>query len=145
MSFGRNIQTLFGASDLWRGLGPDRPLYSVSLNDSKDIVTFTFQDGGMIQYSVEGDCCSHSWIEHLEVPNEVNYRTLVSVEDSPMDTPDAAIPDNEYEVIQSYRTTFRLDNGEAITLEYRNSSNGYYGGYLIRVNSKGERDYGDDE
>lgn len=139
MSFGRNIQTRFDGDSLWRGLGPDRPLYSVTLNDSKDVVTFTFQDGGTISYTVDGDCCSHSWIEHLEVPNEVNYRTLVSVEDSPMDTPDD-VEQAEYETIQSYRTTFRLDNGEAITLEYRK-----YGGYLVRLNSQGERDYGDDE
>jgi hypothetical protein len=142
MSFGRNLQTLFGTSSLWRGLGPDRPLYSVTLNDAKDTVTFTFQDGGTVRYQVEGDCCSHSWIEHLEVPNEVNYRTLVSVEDVPMESED--VERDGWEVIQSYRTVFRLDNGEAVTLEYRNSSNGYYGGYLVRLDSKGDVDNGDD-
>jgi hypothetical protein len=134
MSFGRNLLSIFGSDSLWQGLGPDRPLYSVTLNDAKDEVTFTFQDGGTIRYGVEGDCCSTSWIEHLEVPNEVNYRTLVSVEDSQMDTPDG-VDMTGFDCLQCYRTTFRLDNGEAITLEYRNDSNGYYGGYLVRLGS----------
>lgn len=141
-SFGRNLQTLFGTSELWRGLGPDRPLYAVTLNDSKDVVTFTFQDGGRIRYAVEGDCCSHSWIEELTVPDDIKDQTLVDVQDENMGTLDS---DNEYETLQSYQTKFRTAKGDTITLEYRNSSNGYYGGYLVRLNSQGDVDYGDDE
>lgn len=136
MSFGRNIQALFGAGSLFHGMG-EKPLSSVLLDAASEVLTFKFEDGTQARFSVEGDCCSHSWIEHMEVPQDVAGRTLVSVEDSPMETPDT-VEQSEWEVVQSYRTTFRLDNGEAITLEYRNSSNGYYGGYLVRLDAHGD-------
>jgi hypothetical protein len=116
----------------WVGLGPGRPLYSVTLDDAKDVLTFTFQDGGAVRYSAEGECCSSSWIEHLEVPNDVKDRTLVSVDNNTVDTPDS-VDTSQFDCLQCYRTVFRLDNGEAITLEFRNNSNGYYGGYLVRL------------
>jgi hypothetical protein len=70
-----------------------------------------------------------SWIEHLEAPDSVAGREIVEVTDEVMSRED----DGDYECLQSYQTKFRLDNGETITLEYRNESNGYYGGYVVRL------------
>lgn len=129
--FARNIRQVFGPGDLYEGLA-DRPLESVTIDAGKDYVTFAFEDGHTARYAAEGDCCSSSWIEELTVPDSVKGRTLVGVQDYTFDNPkDEA--DNEYEVLQSYKTVFHLDNGETITIEYRNSSNGYYGGYLVRA------------
>lgn len=127
--FARNLTRLFGTGMLYAGMG-EAPLYSVTLNDARDTITFSFEDGSTAKFRAEGDCCSHSWIEHLEVPNEVRGRTLVGVLDERIGQESLG----EYgDLRQYYQTKFRLDNGETITIEYRNDSNGYYGGYLVRL------------
>lgn len=117
---------------------------SINLDKNKDRITFKFQDGTERSYSTEGDCCSQSWIEHLEMPNDVQGAMLLSVEDSdgvPWDnhTCEKDECDENYAVIKDgcghdslavYNTKFRTTKGD-IVLEYRNDSNGYYGGYLI--------------
>jgi hypothetical protein len=133
--FARNLR-LFGPWELYEGMD-GRPLYKVELSDDKSEVSFTFQDGGRVSFGAKGDCCSQSWIEHLEAPDDVNGRTLVSVEDDRMETdeePPVSTDECYYDdYLQVYQTIFRLDNGESIKLEYRNTSNGYYGGYLVRL------------
>jgi hypothetical protein len=124
--FARNVRRLFGPGDDYEGLA-DSPLRAVTVNDAKDHVTFAFEDGTEATFRVEGDCCSHSWIEHLDVPSAVIGERLVSVEDARVSREDGA----DYECLQVYKTSFRTAKGD-IVLEYRNSSNGYYGGYLVR-------------
>lgn len=109
----------------------NRKLASVTLDKGRDVITFAFQDGFERRFSVEGDCCSHSWIEHLEMPNDIVGATLLSVDDSAPVTQDHNEHDDGGE-IQVYNTVFATDRGE-IVLEYRNSSNGYYGGYLTNA------------
>lgn len=110
----------------------NRKIASVALSADRTHVTFGFLDGGERVFSVEGDCCSHSWIEHLEMPPNVEGATLLSVEDSAPISQDHAEHDEENggDSISVYNTAFRTDRGE-IVLEYRNSSNGYYGGFLV--------------
>lgn len=111
----------------------NRKLASVELDRGRDRITFKFQDGFERSFSVEGDCCSHSWIEHLEMPGDIVGATLLDVDDSAPITQDHAEHDGEYpECISVYNTSFKTDRGE-IVLEFRNSSNGYYGGYLVEA------------
>jgi hypothetical protein len=110
-----------------------KKLASVVLSDASGRVTFTFADGLERSFDVEGDCCSHSWIEYLEMPGDIAGATLLSVDDSAPITQSHDEHDDDGE-ISVYNTSFKTDRGE-IVLEYRNSSNGYYGGYLVDVNS----------
>jgi hypothetical protein len=112
----------------------NRKLASVVLDKSRDVITFSFQDGFERRFSVEGDCCSHSWIEHLEMPGDIVGATLLSVDDSGPVVQDHDEHDEEQGggCISVYNTSFKTDRGEII-LEYRNSSNGYYGGYLVEA------------
>lgn len=105
-------------------------LKSVSLNNEKDFITFEFLDGTDQKFSVEGDCCSNSWIEHLELPNELEGATLLKMFENTID--DFEDEENGGNFIQVYQTHFVTDKGD-IVLEYRNSSNGYYGGHLVAV------------
>lgn len=120
-----------------------RAIAAVHLDKSKDRITFQFADGGSQVFGVEGDCCSHSWIEHLEMPPNVTGATVTAIEEG--GTVDATDDDalnprrppyyegdvtrREHECLKVYNTTFRTDRGD-IVLEFRNSSNGYYGGSL---------------
>lgn len=109
-----------------------KTLKAVTLGAAKDRVTFDFADGFSRSFGVEGDCCSSSWIEHLELPGDIEGATLLSVQDSAPITQSHADHDEACgdSFIEVYNTAFKTDRGE-IVLEYRNSSNGYYGGYLV--------------
>jgi hypothetical protein len=119
---------------------------SIDLDSAADRITFRFQDGFTRSYGVEGDCCSRSWIEHLETPPDIRGATITSVEDSSgvepyddhacvsydydkSDTENKAAGYCGHDSLAVYNTRFRTDRGD-IVLEYRNDSNGYYGGYL---------------
>lgn len=113
----------------------DRPLARVVLSDDKERVEFHFESGEPQAFGAEGDCCSHSWIEHLEYPGAgpesiVGARILDIMESN---GPEPTAEDKAAaECLETYATTFRTDRGD-IVLEYRNDSNGYYGGYLVPV------------
>lgn len=111
-----------------------RKLSTVTLNDDGAAVLFTFDEGPTARFDVEGDCCSTSWVEHLELPGNIKGATVLSVDDSVPITQDHSEhdEDNGGDSIQVYNTVFRTDRGD-IVLEYRNSSNGYYGGSLVRL------------
>lgn len=104
---------------------------SICLSPDKKHIVFNFKNGLSIHGSVYGDCCSNSWIEHLEMPENIEGSTLLGVQDS--DSIKQNHPEHDEEnggdSIEVYNTSFKTDRGEII-LEYRNSSNGYYGGSL---------------
>ena len=126
--FGRAIQMLSGGDD-FRGLG-DKPLKSITLTEDEGQINFTFNDDSVISFVAEGDCCSRSWIEYLTVPDDIAGQTLVSMDDGAIDRVDDY---ENFECLQVYQTKFLTDKGEFVIIEYRNGSNGYYGGYLTRV------------
>lgn len=104
---------------------------SVELDKGKDLLTITFQSGHTQSFSTEGDCCSHSWIEHLELPNDIVGATLLSVEERSFGEIESE-DGKEYDSLKSYQTLFKTDRGY-ISVEYRNSSNGYYGGWMTAL------------
>lgn len=108
-----------------------RKIESVARDVDGADLCITFADGYKRRFVVFGDCCSTSWIEHLEMPNDVKGATLLSFEDSAPITQDHDEHDQENggDCIQVYNSVFHTDRGD-IVVEYRNSSNGYYGGSL---------------
>lgn len=102
----------------------DQPLASVSVTPDKDRLVFTLAGGRTLTYEAEGDCCSESWIEHITVPSDIAGATVTAVGEREMGE-----FEKDYETIRVYETSFRTDRGD-IVVEYRNSSNGYYGGTL---------------
>jgi hypothetical protein len=92
--------------------------------DKKALLFVT--DCGEIIARADGDCCSSTWIEHMELPAMGFPAKVTAVED--LDMPDLGSPD-EYEVIAYYGCKITTDKG-VIVIDYRNESNGYYGGNL---------------
>lgn len=115
-----------------------RVIQSVTVSEDKEKLTILFHgDPQVMKFEVEADCCSSTWIEHLEQPIDVDGATVLSVEeDASVDGPS----DDRLEVIQIYKTRINTDRG-TIAIEYRNSSNGYYGGSIEEVGNR----YGDDD
>lgn len=110
----------------------DRPLKTAEVQNNKERLALTFEDGSVQAFDAHGDCCSHSWIEHLESPWDIEGALITGIEESDgvRDSLDNVCVDGEhYECLKFYRTIFHTTKGD-IVVEYRNSSNGYYGGSL---------------
>ena len=58
-----------------------RKIVRVELRDQKEKIAFVFEDGEKL-YAVEGDCCSKSWIEHLEMPSNLAGAQVIAVGES---------------------------------------------------------------
>lgn len=114
-------------SDSWNlNLTPlkDEKLVSVELSEDKENLIFHLESGKVLKYWTEGDCCSHSWIEHITVPSDIEGQEIIGWDEKDLDT-----FEQDYSTIQVYQTSFVTSVGEII-VEYRNASNGYYGGWL---------------
>ena len=103
----------------------------------KVLAVYLAEDGGAIKFDIEGadpiiaradgDCCSHSWIEYVETPENM-LGTVTAVED--IDMPKESVWDADgYELTQFDGCKIATEKGSSL-IDYRNGSNGYYGGSL---------------
>jgi hypothetical protein len=97
-------------------------------------ICFHFDDRTAIVLEARGDCCSYSWIESIDAPQAL-YGRVLSVEE--IDMPDLGFvrthkhePEDKYSTLQYYGLKITTTKGIAV-LDYRNDSNGYYGGELV--------------
>lgn len=108
---------------------------SVELVDDGGAVLFTLTNGEQLAYQAEGDCCSSSWVEHITVPPDVAGATITSVKDdygvdATSEQEAESRAKGEYiDCLTVYQVAFATTKGEII-VEFRNNSNGYYGGWL---------------
>lgn len=98
----------------------------VSLDNNRDDLVFRLSNGKTIKASTYGDCCSTTWVEHLELPALGFPATVLSVENQGEVKGE---DDGDYDYLRYYITKIVTDRGE-IVIDYRNSSNGFYGGCL---------------
>ena len=103
----------------------DRTITGMSIAKDKQALLFS-TDQGDIKVLCDGDCCSYTWVEHIELPALGFPAKVLSVED--LDMPDlGGQPDCD--VVAYYGCKISTDKGDII-IDYRNDSNGYYGGDL---------------
>jgi hypothetical protein len=84
---------------------------------------------GTIRATTYGDCCSTTWIESVEEPALGFPALVLSVTDLAM--PETGVHKHrEYtDVVSYYGLKIVTDRGD-IVVDFRNDSNGYYGGSL---------------
>jgi hypothetical protein len=101
-----------------------------SLDGMGGWITFHLRDGEQVHLEAWGDCCSQSWIESIDAPTVLHGKVL-KVEDIDMpelgDVGTDKMPD--VDVVAYYGLKITTEEGIAV-LDYRNDSNGYYGGSL---------------
>jgi len=102
-----------------------KTLTGIALADDKEAIRFDTAEGPII-VRVDADCCSHTWVESIELPARGFPATVSAVEDLSM--PDLGSP-GDGDCIAYYGCKIVTDKGDII-IDYRNSSNGYYGGSL---------------
>jgi hypothetical protein len=102
-----------------------KTITGMKIATDKEALLIQCTDGDHI-VKVDADCCSHTWIEHIELP-ALGFPALVTaVEDLDLNK-EPTETDGDY--IQFYGCKIVTDRGE-IVIDYRNSSNGYYGGSI---------------
>lgn len=112
----------------------DNPLIGKTLTGMKiaeDRQALLFQTtSGDLVVRVDADCCSYTWVEGVELPALGFPAVVTAVED--LEMPDDAKPSTFHEnpeVLAFYGCKISTDRGD-IVIDYRNDSNGYYGGNL---------------
>ena len=99
---------------------------NVHLAEDKLALRFDVEGGEPIIARADGDCCSQSWIENVENPAALIGTPVLAVES--LDLPDART-DNDDDVVAFYGLKIQTTKGDCV-IDFRNSSNGYYGGNL---------------
>ena len=102
-----------------------KKITAVYLANDKKAIKFDVEGAAPIIANAEGACCSSTWIEYVESPENL-IGIVQAVENVNM--PDRGSP-GEYEVITYYGCKILTNKGSCL-LDYRNESNGYYGGGL---------------
>lgn len=107
-------------------------LTKVEIASDKLAIRFTV-DAELIIAKCDADCCSFTWIESIEMPAGGLPAKILAIAD--LDLPSQ---DLDGELLQLYGLKLTTDKGDLV-LDYRNESNGYYGGSL---SWPGEHHYG---
>lgn len=106
-------------------------IYKVELSEDATVLAFTLEDGAKIYYVTDGDCCSETWfpsingIDNIVVSRgQTRDKTITKVIDRPMIDHLESTRQKE-DVLYGF---FILCNYGGCEIEFRNASNGYYGG-----------------
>lgn len=83
-------------------------------------------DAGDIVVKCDADCCSYTWIEHVEMPFRGFPATVLTADEIEM--PDLGDMEGR-DCVRYYGFKIQTDKGD-IVIDFRNDSNGYYGGNL---------------
>ena len=108
-----------------------KTITSYDIEESGDYIRFTMKDGSTVRLNTYADCCSHTWIESLDAPDALLGR-VQDVEE--IDMPHLGNIDGErhkdVDQVQYYGLKITTNKGRCV-IDYRNDSNGYYGGSLF--------------
>ena len=103
-----------------------KTIENIKIAEDKMALLF-LTDAGEIIARAYADCCSSTWIESVEIPFTEFPCRVSCVEDIPM--PDLGSLDG-CDVVAYYGLRISTDKGDII-IDYRNDSNGYYGGDIV--------------
>lgn len=115
----------------------NQTIKEVKIASDKQALLFIAEDGTEFKAFTDGACCSYTWIEHIEMPALGLPFKIVAIED--LDMPDLGNME-DCNVVSYYGAKITTDKGEMI-IDYRNDSNGYYGGNIVWPVSEGEYNY----
>jgi len=102
-----------------------KTIEKIRIASDKKAILFVTNDENVVA-NADGDCCSETWIEHVSLPAMGFPCKVVSM--GSVEMPNLGSP-NKYRVISYYGYKITTDKGD-ILIDYRNKSNGYYGGNL---------------
>lgn len=104
-----------------------KKIVDVKIAVDKQAMLFVSEDGAEFIARTDGDCCSYSWIENVEMPALGFPFKVIAIDD--LDLPGSQNDHPDYDCLSVYGAKVVTDKGEMV-IDYRNSSNGYYGGNI---------------
>lgn len=107
-----------------------KTITGMKIAEDRQALLFQTTDGD-VTVLVDADCCSYTWVESVELPALGFPAVVTIVEDLelPQTLKESSFrPDSE--CLAFYGCKISTDRGE-IVIDYRNDSNGYYGGSLV--------------
>lgn len=114
-----------------------RTITGLMLAMDKEAIKFVTTDGEIVA-RCHADCCSSTWIAAIENTVREFPALVTAAADIEDGLPETVENDPEHDYLQFYGFKVTTDKG-VIVIDYRNSSNGYYGGWL---SWPGEHHYG---
>lgn len=98
-------------------------LNKVDYNSEEQTLSLTIDNDKIFLLKVEGDCCSTGKFLGVKEPysSDLPQKIVEQTDRS------ESFQDGEYQV---YESILHLENGEKVTINYDNESNGYYGSSL---------------
>ena len=118
--------------------GYDEPFQGLVGNTFEDLmvskdqtsIRIYIKDGWFKTISTEGDCCSESWWADILGVQSAKGGKILEIKELEVETPNDDRTRQEYD--QAYGYELVTDKG-VVTLVFRNSSNGYYGGWAFDI------------
>lgn len=105
----------------------------IEISDDQESIIFTTKDNQEIGYFTWGDCCSTSWFAHISGLKNLLDQEILSIDDSKylstIEKAETEIKQKEeyFDCLAIYGYDIYTKKG-ICTIEFRNDSNGYYGG-----------------
>lgn len=106
----------------------NKTLTGMKIAEDRQSLLFQTLEGDIV-VNAEGDCCSYTWIEHVELPALGFPAKVISVDELEMPEGKESTFHKDPDQLSFYGCKIVTDRGE-IVIDYRNDSNGYYGGNL---------------
>lgn len=104
----------------------------VVVRGGRDVLSFE-TDRGVFAFEAEGDCCSHSWFEHITGISTLLGEVVLAVRTVDMEEPTDDSYEKEHgmkpDCLKAYGYQIDTKRG-TFEIEMRNHSNGYYGGWI---------------
>lgn len=102
-------------------------IVSMKIAADNEAILFVTDGGESLVAKVDADCCSHTWVESIELPAKGFPFTVEDVQD--LDMGKEPLSDDSFECLQFYGAKIITSSGDMV-IDYRNESNGYYGGSI---------------
>jgi hypothetical protein len=109
-----------------------KTITELHINDDQSVLVFTTASGELFAYSTEGDCCSESWWADITGVSALLGGTVATAEEVSMDSYN--VEDGRSRQCSDEAYGYKLTTNKGyVDLVFRNSSNGYYGGWMEAV------------
>jgi len=108
----------------------------IYVNDDQSRL-FVFHDTGFAAYRTDADCCSETWIADLVGVSALLGHTVMEAEEVELPQQDDNRTRQDIDLFYGIKL---MTTGGYVDIIYRNSSNGYYGGSLLRDEKAGVPD-----
>lgn len=106
-----------------------KKIISFEVSECKTEITFVDDEGTSYIYYAEADCCSSSWIEYIDEPDNLICETVLKVDVNESERLEHEKDWDGDEKLDCMGYDIYTKKG-VCKIEFRNSSNGYYSGSL---------------